>query len=341
MSILVTGSTGFIGTELVEALVSRGETVHVLSRSGRDDASSKSGNIRLFQGDILDTISIQRSIKGCDRVFHLAAYAKNWAKDSKTFFDVNVGGLKNTLDAAVNEGVKKIVFTSTSLTSGPSNELPVTESMARAREFFTDYERSKYMAEELARRYVVDGTDIVIVNPTRVFGPGLLTEGNSATKMIQWYLLGKWRIILGDGERLGNYAFIEDVVRGHLLAMDAGRSGEKYVLGGENVSYNEFFRTLSEISARNYKLFHVPPSIALSCSKIEELRARFFNHYPLITPGWVRTFLEDWAFSTDKAQHELGYTITPLRTALKKTIGWLSKDLTNNQTRDENDHQQV
>ena len=323
MNILVTGATGFIGHNLVEQLVQRGERVHLLCRPTANVSIFNQKNVHVCWGNILDAASVSRSLEGCDRVFHLAAYAKNWASNPNTFIEMNVGGLKNILDAAQSNGVKKVIFISSVVTLGPSNGVATSESSVRTTECFTDYERSKILAEETVKEYVRGGMHVVIVNPTRVFGPGLMSEGNSVTKMIQWYLEGKWRFILGDGNGVGNYAFVQDLVNGMLLAMEHGKSGERYVLGGENVSYNKFFEVLSEVSGRHHKLFHLPAKVAMLTSQVEEWCAKHFQHYPAITPGWVKTFLADWAVSCAKAEQELGYRITPLREAFEITIDWL------------------
>jgi farnesol dehydrogenase len=323
MRILVTGATGFIGSQLARLLVRRGEAVRVLCRPGADLKPFDDLNLEICPGDILDAARVERAMAGCDRVFHLAAYARNWAKDPNTFFTVNVGGLKNVLDTALKTRVKKVVFTSSAVTLGPSNGCAVSESAVRVPEFFTDYERSKFVAEESIRHYLQRGLAVVIVNPTRVFGPGLLCEANAITKMIQLYLQGKWRLVLGNGSEIGNYAFVNDVVAGHLLAMSHGKAGERYILGGENVSFNNLFNIIADLCGQSYRLFHVPSALALAFSKIEQRRAQWLGHYPLITPDWVRTFLADWACSCAKAKRELGYAITPLRQALATTITWL------------------
>jgi farnesol dehydrogenase len=323
MRILVTGATGFIGGQLAKLLVRRGEAVRVLYRPGANLKPFDDLNLEMCAGDVLDAASVERAMAGCDRVFHLAAYARNWAKDPNTFFAVNVGGLKNVLDTALKNRVKKVVFTSSVVTFGPSNGCVVNESAVRAPEFFTEYERSKFVAEESIRQYLQRGLAVVIVNPTRVFGPGLLCEANAITKMIQLYLQGKWRLVLGNGSEIGNYAFVNDVVAGHLLAMSHGKAGERYILGGENVSFNDLFNMIADLCGRSYRLFHVPPAFALAFSEVEKCRAQWFDHYPLITPDWVRTFLANWACSCAKAERELGYAITPLRQALATTIAWL------------------
>jgi farnesol dehydrogenase len=323
MNTLVTGATGFIGGRLVQQLLAEGETVHMLCRPGADASSFMSKDIRICRGDILDARTIESAMNGCDFVYHIAGYAKNWARDPRKYIEVNVDGLRRVLDAAMKTGVKRVAVTSTSVIFGPSNGTPTIETTNRTKDFFTDYEYSKYLAEQAVREYVDNGLDVVILNPTRVFGPGLMNEGNSVAKMVELYLQGKFRLILGDGSGVGNYAFVNDVVRGHILAMKAGRTGERYILGGENVSYNEFFRMLSEVSGRKRWMAHIHPTLALAISQVENLRARRFHHYPLITPGWLRTFIADWAFSSEKAERELGYTVTPLRTALETTVQWI------------------
>jgi nucleoside-diphosphate-sugar epimerase len=325
MKALVTGATGFIGRHLVERLVNRGATVRVLCRRTADVSSFTRPNIEISWGDVVDGSAVEAAVWGCDQVFHLAAFAQGWAKDPRTYFDINVGGLQNVLSAAQRASVEKVVYTSSSVTLGPSNGTPVNESSPRPQEFLTVYEQSKYMAEQKALSYVRSGLNVVIVCPTRVFGPGILSESNSLTRMIQQYLDGKWRFILGDGNGIGNYVWVHDVVDGHLLAMERGRPGERYLLGGENASYNEFFEIVAELSGRRYRLFHVPAFLALLTSEAEKFRGKHSKHHPLITPAWVRTFIADWAFSTEKAQAELGCKITPLREALAMTIEWLQQ----------------
>ncbi len=323
MAVLMTGATGFIGTRVALMLCERGEKVHVLCRPTADVRPLQHPSISIFRGDVMDKQSVLAAMDGCDRAFHLAAYARNWAKDSSTFSRINVGGLTNIAESAKELGVKRVVFTSTNLTMSPSSGTLVTESTPRSKELFTDYEESKVLAEKAARDFVAKGQEIIIVNPSRVFGPGLLSEGNSTTIMIQMYLLGKFRTILGSGNALGNWAFVEDVARGHLLAMENGTPGERYLLGGENASFNQFFESLSEVSGTKKMLFKVPPAIAFALAEIETFRGRHTSHHPLISPGWVKIFLHDWEHSTEKAQKELGYTVTPLKQALATTVEWI------------------
>jgi nucleoside-diphosphate-sugar epimerase len=323
MCTLVTGGLGFVGARIVEALIAQGEEVRVLSLPMPYSGSSGYKNVQTILGDIRDVSAVRQAMSGCNRVYHLAAYARNWASDPRIFFDVNVQGTDTVLRTALECAVERVVYTSSNLALGPSNGAEVDESHPRTTDFFTEYERSKFIAENLVRSYVRRGLDVVIVNPTRIYGPGPLNESNSVTRMILWYLQGKWRLILGDGNAVGNYVLVDDVVQGHILAMNNGRAGENYILGGENASFNQFFAELVRVSNREFRLLHLRGSIALSFSRFERVRARFFHYYPLITPGWARTFLTNWENSCAKAKQELGYEPATLRVGMEKTIRWL------------------
>ena len=163
----------------------------------------------------------------------------------------------------------------------------------------------------------------MIVNPARVFGPGPLNESNAVTKMMKWYLEGTWRVILGDGKAEGNYVFIEDLINGYILARRHGVSGKRYILGGENISFNRFFATLAAVSCTRRWLIHLPQTLALAFAKVEQFLANTFGIWPLITPEWTKTFLDNWAQTSSSAEHDLGYTITPFTDAIQQTVRWI------------------
>ena len=322
MKTLVTGSSGFIGRHLVAQLARSGAAVRALQRT---PGPGGDGRIERLRGDVLDPVSVARAVEGCDTVYHLAAYAHAWAQSPATFFDVNVGGTRCVLDAALKLGVRRVVITSSVVTMGSANGRPASESTPRHSPALTPYEQSKLAVEETACDYAGRGLHVVIVNPTRVFGPGLLNEGNSATRMIRMYLDGVWRVVPGDGRAGGNYAYVEDVARGHILAMAGGKSGERYILGGENVSYNEFFSTLDRIAGMRRLLIHVPRGAAIAVAGAAVAGARVLHTPPPITPGWVRTFYADASYCIDRAKAELGYIVTPLPEALGATVAWLQR----------------
>ena len=179
------------------------------------------------------------------------------------------------------------------------------------------------MHDAIARK-VEEGADAVIVCPTRVYGPGARAEGNAVTRAIELYLRGRLRALPGDGARTGNYVYIDDVVEGHVLAMQKGRTGEAYILGGDNVSYRALFGCVAEISGKRRRLYPIPIPALAAFAWTELKRAEWFGRRPLITPAWVRRYSHDWANSSAKAERELGYAPRSLREGLALTIAWLN-----------------
>jgi len=333
--IFVTGATGFIGTRLVQALIRRGQRVRALSRRDRPEPPPGTDGpsplehelVELVRGDITDRDSIVRGMAGCRRAFHLAAYAKVWARDPGTYVRINVEGMRNVFAAAEQHHVERVVLTSTIMTLGPTPSGVVgDEEMPRVTDrCLTEYEETKTFAENEAIERAANGFPVVIVNPTRVYGPGHLTEGNSLARLIDDYDRGRVPILLNRGVNVGNYVMVDDVVEGHLLAMEKGDVGERYILGGENASLKEFFRTIDRVSGKRHfqvPLLRVAPLVFAWCQK---KRAQWFGVYPTITPGWVRTFLADWAYRSDKAVRELGYAPMPLEQGVRLTYEWLQR----------------
>jgi nucleoside-diphosphate-sugar epimerase len=335
MAILVTGGTGFIGRILVRRLVSRGDDVHLLARATSELSEFSKLNIRIFPGDITDKESLRKAMAGCAQVFHLAAFAQSFTKDRSTYFQVNVEGSRNVLSAALENAADRVVFASTSVTIGPSSDEAHDENSKRDNRFFhTEYERSKYLAEKMALEYVRHGLPVVIVNPTRVYGPGKLTEANSVTRMVQSYLRPRICPILGKGREIGNYVFVDDVVEGFLLAMSRGRAGERYILGGENISLLGFYRLLRKVTRKKALRLYVPDRLALTIGRFEEWRAHHWGASPLITREWVNNFLVDWSFSNQKARDGLGCRFRSLEEGLSITVAWLKSGQKRTETDD-------
>ncbi len=324
-TVFVTGATGFVGTRLVGELVRKGHRVRALCRSTSDLSGLDSPQVETVRGELLDRDSLFRGMEGCTQAYHLAAYAKNWAPDRSVFFRLNVDGTINVLDAARAAGISRIVHTSTIVTLGPTTPGTVgTEALPRSTAgCLTDYEESKTVAEQAVLARASDGCPVVVVNPTRVYGPGKLTESNSVTCLIDLYRRGRMPVLLNRGINIGNYAFVDDLARGFVLAMERGRAGERYILGGENVSLRRLFELVDEAGGRRRHQFQLAPRLARLYARLELARATWFGGYPKITPGWVETFLRDWAYSCAKAEQELGYTITPLREGIRITYRWL------------------
>ncbi len=320
--IFITGGTGFIGQKLVNNLADEGNEVVALIRSKSKAQDLAHKNVSFVEGDLFSTDALNKGMEGCDEVYHLAAFASVWAKDN-TFERVNIDGTLNILDAAKAQGVSKTLVTSTAGVIGPAIDGPVNEDTPRKVDFFTPYESSKYESELKIREYVNDGQNVVIVNPTRVYGPGPLNVSNSVTKLVKQYIEGKWKFMPGDGMSTGNYVYVDDVINGHKLAMKNGKAGERYLLGGEDATYHELFDTIADIGGQKHKLYKMPLGVMLTFGKVQLFMAESFGRQPMITPGWVRKYLYEWRVSSEKAKKELGYEITPLKNGIQETINWL------------------
>ncbi len=326
MKILVTGATGFIGQKLALELANQGNTIHALVRDiCKAETLLSHPQIKLFAGDILDQQSIVAAMQSCGQVYHLAALASVWHKNPDAFYKINVEGLKNVLACCLKLKIKNLLFTSTAGVVGDSKDgQPVAELTNPNPKLETLYEKSKVAAEILIKEYVEKGIRGIIVNPSRVYGPGLLTESNGFTRLLKMYLSGKWKIKPGNGTSIGNYVYIDDVVNGLVLAMEKAKPGERYLLSGTNASYNAFFTLVNQLTGMERKLIPFPLPLMLFFSQIQLLMANVFGKQPLITPPFVRKYNKHWIVSSAKAEKELGYTITPLSEGITKTINWLS-----------------
>ncbi len=323
MKVFVSGATGFIGIQLVKRLVEEGNNVHALFRSEFKADLIRHPDVTLFKGDILDKPSLDRAMEGCDVAYHTAAFAGVWAKDPEMVHRLNVDGALKVIEAAGHQGVRRVVVTSTAGILGPSEKEAVHESSPAPPSFFTDYEASKFRLEQQLLGRTETDPEVVIVNPTRVYGPGYLSESNGVTKMIKQYVEGNWRLIPGDGNSLGNYVFVEDVVTGHLLAMKEGKPGERYVLGGENISYNQLFALVREASGVRKRLFKIPLWIMLAAAGLMKCVSKVTGRPPLIVPNLVRKFNHNWIVSSQKATDDLGYHPINARTGIKQTVQWI------------------
>ncbi|HQG76678.1 MAG TPA: NAD-dependent epimerase/dehydratase family protein [Bacteroidales bacterium] len=324
MKIFLTGGSGFIGSRLTERLINEDHGVTLLLRDPGKDLWFDRNKVRIVTGDIFDTGILAKEMKGCEVVFHLAAYTKPWSKDPELPYRVNVTGTINVLSAAIEAGVKRVVMTSSCGTFGYSyngsvvNELTVPENP-----LCTVYERTKAEAEQKALGFCSRGIDVIIVNPSRLYGPGVLTSGNSLTRIIRGYVRGTWRIIPGKGTAVGNYVFIDDVVDGHIKAAIRGVTGEKYILGGENLSFSALFKIIGEESGRKRRMIRFPLAAIRDIIRLIRLGSRFLGISPPITEEWIDKYMKDTVISSDKAVSVLGYKITPFRQGVRKTVEWL------------------
>lgn len=324
MKIFITGSSGFIGNNLVRKLQDEYHNISVLIRNPEKTGQFFKKGIKIIRGDIFNIEKLQAGMEGSDWVFHLAAYAKPTSTDSTLPYRTNVTGTANILSAAKKAGVRKVVITSTAGTMGFSRDgLPVDENSACVSSYHTEYERTKAVSEILAKESTCDETKVIVVNPSRVFGPGRISVSNSVTKIIHLYGMGIWRIIPGDGSSIGNYTFIDDVVNGIVRAAESGIGGERYILGGENISFNEFFDILGRVYGKKRRMFPVNASHLKQIARASGTLSALFGKPPLISENWIDKYLRDWILSSNKAITDLNYRITPFEEGVEKTVKWL------------------
>ncbi len=323
MKILVTGATGYIGHQLALTLAGLGNSVHILVRNLNSPNIPRHDNIIVFAGDITDRSSIRNAMRGCIQVFHTAAIVKIFAKDPDVFYKVNVEGTRNLLAEALDLGIKKFVYTSSCGVMGSSVCKPKSENDPRTTAFDNDYEFTKFLAENLVKEYVHKGLFTVIVSLSKVYGPGIETHPISVNRIIHNFIKGKLTLIPNPGTLETNYCFINDVVEGHILVMTKGIGGEKYILGGENISYEDLFRSIRSLSGTKARLIMAPKLLVQIWSLLQWIQYKLTSKEPFVTAKAIRHIFCNKTFSSGKAIRQLGYHPTPLKEALNQTIQFL------------------
>jgi farnesol dehydrogenase len=321
--ILLTGGTGFLGKSVARSLAARGHALRLLARAG-SDLDRLPAEAEIVRGDVTDADGLRRAAGGCGAVVHLAALVKMWVSDPSRFEAVNVGGFRNALAAARAAGAR-LVYTSSFVALGPAGPEPADESRVHPGNHFRNaYERTKARADAAAREAAAVGADIVVLYPGVVYGPGDLTEGNLVVKMVADHLRGRLPGIVGPGDRLWSYAFVDDVAEGHALALERGRKGERYFLAGENATLEQLFALVQRLAGTPPPR-HIPYAAASMLGRAMYFWAELTGHPPPLTHEVVDVFREHWAYASAKAERELGYRPTPLEEGLKRTIAWLNE----------------
>ena len=318
---VVTGGTGFIGAAVVRRLVSAGHRVRVLARPGNPRQLLAGLPVEIAEGDLGDTASLARCLRGCRLLFHVAAMYTLWAKDRRLFYEVNVEGTRRLLRGAAEAGVGRVVYTSTVGVLGiPRDGSPGTEDTpVSLADMAGDYKRSKFLAEEVARGYAGQGLPVVIVNPSAPIGPGDI-KPTPTGRLVVDFLRGKMWACLDTGLNLVD---VEDVAAGHLLAAERGRVGERYVLGGRNLALREIFGILGRIAGMR------PPRLTLSAAAVlpiahlsEWIADHLTGQPPLVAVDAVRMARKRMFFDPGKAVRELGMPQSPVEDALAGAVRW-------------------
>ena len=321
MKIFVTGATGVIGWELAKALAAQQHEVIAYSR--RIPENLRCSGVYWVKGELSQQQRMAYHMQECQQVYHVAALARLHAKDPAEFFTTNVQGTTNVLQAARDAGVNRVCFTSTCGILGPSNGKALSELDVHTGPFQSNYDLSKFIAEQKVLDYVMKGLDVVTVNVSRVFGPSQLRHSNAITRLMKNALA--WPIMLIPGSRhiIHNYGYIPDVVAGHINAMAFGTTGERYLLGGHNLSYQEIFELISAIKGRNIQLLPLSKTVMKCFALLETARAGIMGDAPAAKVVDIKRFAESRPLDLSKAISEIKYRITPIAEAIDETIQFL------------------
>lgn len=324
MGILLTGASGFIGSYVLEYLLKTGYDTNILVRDPSRFINTDSAKLKVFTGSITNIDDVNKSIRGCDVVIHMAALVRSSAKNPDEFFETNAQGTLNLLKASEKNKIKKFIFVS-SLSTYDTIKQSITneESLIKPKKYFSEYAESKAKAEELVIKYSESGFSYIIIYPTRVFGIGPLTDANGATKAISLYLKNRLPFIINKGEQFSSWAFVEDVARGIVKAVNTLALNEKYILGGENKTLSDVYDIADRLSGKKHLRVNLKTSSALSLASAIEFLSKIFHKKPLVTREWLEYVMESQKVSSEKAMGQLNYQITPIEFALEKTIMWL------------------
>jgi dihydroflavonol-4-reductase len=323
MKKLVTGSTGFIGSAITRELIKNGEEVKVLIRKTSDTRNIDNLEVEKVYGDIRDVDSMRSALKGCDTLFLTAAYFAHWAPNPKLLYEVNVGGTKASLQAALEADIEKVVYTSTNNAIAASGPTPATEEKAfNYWESKDHYSMSKYIAENEARMFISKGLPLVIVNPTLVIGINDIKPTPSGQMIID--VVKKKMPGYIDGGI--NIIDVEDVAQGHILAVTKGKVGDRYLLGNRNVTVYEYLKLIADIAGVKPPAIKLPYKFALALGHIFELGSYITKKPPVVTASEVRIGkMTEW-YDCSKAVNELGLPQTPIETTIKKAINWFKEN---------------
>ncbi|MQG33623.1 MAG: NAD-dependent epimerase/dehydratase family protein [SAR202 cluster bacterium] len=322
MKVLVTGATGFVGGNLARELWRRGDDVRALVRPGNNRLTIEDTGVIPVDGDILDRASLDRAIQGCEAVFHVAAAYTFWSKEPAKVAETNVQGTVNVLEAARRAGVSRTVYTSTVGTIGlPKDGLGDEDTPLDMNKLQGRYKSSKFEAERRALAMAAEGLPVVVVNPTAPVGPWDV-KPTPTGRIILDFLRRKVPAYLKTGI---NVVDVADVVEGHILALEKGQIGERYILGNRNMGLKEIFDTLSSITGLPAPRIRAPYWLVVGVGYADLLiEGKILRREPVIPVEGVLASKTPAYVSCDKAVRELGQPQSPVEDALKQAVDWFT-----------------
>jgi dihydroflavonol-4-reductase len=320
MKALVTGATGFVGAAVVRALIKAGVEVRVLARRDSDFSNLQQFKIDGVYGDLRDRESLRKALAGCRQLYHIAAHYALWARNPAIFYDVNVTGTKNLLEAARDVGTERIVYCSTIGAIGlpPDGGLGTEETPVSLEQMAGHYKRSKYLAEQEVLKLAKQGLPVVIVNPSAPVGEGDV-KPTPTGQMIVEFMKGRMPAYIETGM---NIVDVDDVAAGHLLAMEKGRIGERYILGTKNLMLREVFEILSRLTGVKMPSVKLPRELILPLAYLNLAFSWVTGIPPRIPLEGVKMAKYKMHYDCSKAIRELGIPQTPPEVALEKAVRW-------------------
>ena len=322
MTTLVTGGTGFIGAAVVRALLARGEAVRALVRPGYASDNLAGLEVELAPGDLAEPATLAGACRGCRRVYHVAADYRLWVPDPERLFRVNVEGTEALLLAAAEAGVERIVYTSSVAALGLRADGGEADEATEARQgdLIGPYKRSKHQAEQRVLALIRErGLPVVIANPSTPIGPRDVRPTPTG-RMVLEAARGRMPAYVDTGL---NVVHVDDVAAGHLLAMDRGRIGERYILGGDNLTLGRILETIARLVGRRPPKIRLPAGAVLPLAHLSEAWTRLSRRgEPLVTVDGVRMSRKRMFFTSAKAERELGYVHRPAEQALADAVAW-------------------
>ena len=319
MKVLVTGGTGFLGANLVHHLVARGDTVRVLKRWRTPPTLLEGLPVELVEGDVTDFASVLAASRGVEGIYHVAGLISYWRPKRAWQFRVNVEGSRHVVEAALRNGVRRVVHTSSIAAIGyrtdgqPGNE----DTPWNWAPHDIGYATSKYLGEQEALKATAKGLEVVVVNPALIFGP----------RDTSWNAGRMFKLVAENSTLRGlegstTTCDVDDVCVGHIAAMERGQSGRRYILGGEHYRYSELFRMIGEVMGRRVGIQVVPHWVAALAAWGTYGVSLLTRREPPLNPELVRMARYNRFYSSERAIRELGYPQTPLRVTLEKTYRW-------------------